>query len=104
MTKKTLLEEVYDERVDELKKMKVSDENYTKAIDGVTKLADRVIEEKKCKEERKSRWFKDAADVTIKAFGLVMTGVATVICLRYEETGSITTTAGRKWIDRILKN
>lgn len=103
MNKKISLEEVYEKRLNEVNDMDVTDENYSKAVDSMTKLADRVIEEKRTKEERRSRWFKDAADVGIKVAGLVTTVVATVVCLRFEENGSVTTTAGRKWIDKILK-
>lgn len=103
MNKKTLLEEVYEKRLEEVNNMDVTDESFTKAVDGVAKLADRVIEEKRVKEERKSRWFKDGADVAIKVAGLVTTVVATIVCLRFEENGSITTTVGRKLTDKILK-
>lgn len=103
MEKKISLEEVYEKRLNEVNDMEVTDENYGKAVDSMAKLADRVIEEKRLKEDRKSRWFKDVADVTVKVAGLAATVVATVVCLRFEESGSITTTPGRKWIDKILK-
>lgn len=103
MNKKTLLEEVYEKRLQEVNEMEVTDENYTKAVDGVTKLADRVIETKRAKEERKSRWFKDGADVAIKAAGLVVSVATAIVCLRFEENGSITTTVGKKLTDKLLK-
>jgi hypothetical protein len=103
MTKKTKLEEVFEKRLNEVDEMEVTDENYGKAVDGAMKLADKVIEEKREKEERKSRWFRDVGDIAVKTAGLLVTVGATIVCLRFEEQGSVTTTAGRKWIDKILK-
>jgi N-acetylglucosamine kinase-like BadF-type ATPase len=103
MNKKTKLEEVYEKKLNEVDEMDVTDENYGKAVEGVAKLANQVIEEKREKGDRKSRWFKDGADVAIKTATLIVTVAATIVCLRYEETGTITTTPGRKWVDKILK-
>ena len=103
MNKKTLLEKVYEKRLNEVNEMDVTDENYGKAVEGVAKLADRVIEEKRSKEDRKARWFKDGADVAIKVAGLVASVATAIVCLRFEENGSITTTVGRKLTDKLLK-
>lgn len=103
MNKKTVLEEVYEKRLNEVNEMDVSDENYSKAVDAVAKLADRVIEEKRTKEDRKSRWFKDGADTAIKVAGLVVSVATAIVCLRFEESGTITTTVGRKLTDKLLK-
>ena len=103
MDKKTMLEEVYEERLREFQEMDVDDENYGKAAEAVAKLASQVVEQKREKNDRKARWFKDGADVAIKAATLITTVAATIVCLRFEETGSITTTVGRKWADKILK-
>lgn len=102
-TKKTKLEEVYEKRLNEVNEMDVTDEGYARAVESVAKLGTQVVEEKREREERKSRWFKDACDVGVKVAGLALTAAATVVCLRFEESGALTTTAGRKWIDKILK-
>jgi N-acetylglucosamine kinase-like BadF-type ATPase len=103
MDKKTKLEEVYEKKLNELNEMDVNNENYSKAVEGVAKLANQVIEQKREKGDRKSRWFRDGADIAIKTATLITTVVATIVCLRFEESGSITTTVGRKWTDKILK-
>lgn len=103
MTKKTLLEEVYEKKMSEVDNMDTTDENYAKAVDCACKLADRVTEEKRDRKDRVIKVVKDSADVALKAAGLVGSFGLAVVCLRFEEKGTMTTTVGRKLYDKIFK-
>lgn len=94
---------------------------YGDAVTNVTKLMDRqiemkklVIEEtkleyekeiesKKVKSENIDRWVKNGLGAIGTIGGIVLTIWGTKKTFQFEETGSITSSAGRKFIDRLFK-
>lgn len=103
MGRKTLMEEVYEKRINEVNEMDPTDENYVKAVDCACKLADRVIEEKRDKKDRIIKIVKDGAEIALKAASVAGTVGLAILCLRFEEKGTVTTSVGRKTFDRIFK-
>lgn len=99
----------------------VNIQEYGDAVNNVTKLMDRqiemkklVIEEtklehekeiesKKMKSENIDRWVKNGLGAIGTIGGIVLTVWGTKKTFQFEETGSITSSAGRKFIDRLLK-
>ena len=90
-----------------------SSEEYTKAVDGVTKLLDRAIEFEKIdteeahkaetvKDERKDRIAKNAISVAgiVVPLGVAIWG--TVVSINFEKEGTVTTILGRGWINKLL--
>lgn len=103
-----------DRRFDKLSELDASSEEYSAAINSVTKLMDRAIEiekldrtdaqnEKQLKEERKSRVVKNCIDVGSVILPLTLTAWGMLVSLKFEENGTITTTIGRKTLDRLFK-
>lgn len=107
-----LHEELVDE-LDHLSKMEVGSEEYTKTVDGWTKLADRAIEMEKLssenaekerahEEERKDRWIRHG----LTAFGIILpvavTIWGTVKSFEFEKEGTITTLMGRGFMNRLF--
>ena len=99
----------------------VNIQEYGDAVNNVTKLMDRqiemkklVIEEtklehekevesKKMKSENIDRWVKNGLGAIGTIGGIVLTVWGTKKTFQFEETGSITSSAGRKFIDRLFK-
>lgn len=109
----TKLREEIDEKLDKLKDMDPSTKEYSTAVEGVTKLMDRIIEiekldtsvthnENQMKEDRKARWIKNLIDIgaIVLPLGVTIWGAKT--SLKFEETGTVTTGVGRKFIDRLF--
>lgn len=116
-------EEIVDE-IAQLRGIDVGTEEYKTTVDGLTKLVDRSIEKerldierkkseetrafenelklKQMKEERIDRLVKNALTATGIISSIVLTVWGTYKTLRFEETGSITTTAGRKFTGRLF--
>lgn len=103
-----------DNRFDDLSKLEPSSHEYSVAADNVTKLMDRAIEiekfekdvaqkEQQLKEERKSRVVKTAVDIGSIVLPLTVTVWGALVSLKFEEEGSITTTIGRKTLDKLFK-
>ena len=119
-----LLREELQDEITHLRGLEVGSEPYKTGVDGVTKLADRVIElekldiekqekaetqefEKSCKlkqmeEDRKDRFIKNC----ITAAGIVIPSVITIWgtlkSIEFEKTGTITTIMGRGFINKLL--
>ena len=113
MSMTTKLHVEIDEKFDKLANLDPSTKEYTTAVDSVTKLMDRAIEiekfeaseihnEKQMKEERKARIVKNCIDVGSVVLPLTLTVWGTLVSLKFEEEGSITTTIGRKTLDRLF--
>ena len=120
-----MLHEEIQNEFEELKKIEVGSDKYKTAVDGLTKLMDRAIEIDKLNvgaEERLDARNIDAelrqeqleADVkdrkvrnAISLAGIVIPTAVTIWgtlkSLKFEETGTITTNAGRNFINRIFK-
>ena len=99
----------------------VNIQEYGDAVNNVTKLMDRqiemkklVIEEtklehekevesKKMKSENIDRWVKNGLGAIGTIGGIVLTVWGTKKTFQFEETGSITSSAGRKFIDRLFE-
>lgn len=116
-------EEIVDE-INHLKGMDVGTEEYKVTVDSLVKLMDRSIEKDKLyaelKKEEETQEFeknlklKQAKEETIDKWvrnGLTGLGVISSIILtiwgtnktlRFEETGTITTTAGRKFTGKLF--
>lgn len=105
-----------DEIQNEFEKLKgdaLGSEQYSKTVDGLTKMVDRAIEieklkleaankEKQLKEERKDRIVKNiisAAGVIIPV-GVTIWG--TLVSFKFEEEGSVTTIMGRGFVNKLL--
>lgn len=114
MSMKTLLEVEIEEKFEKLAKLDPTTKEYATAVEGVTKLMDRALEiekfesaeansEKQIKEDRKSRIVKNIIDVGTTLVPLGVSVWMALVSLKFEETGSITTTIGRKTLDRLFK-
>ena len=125
MKNETMLHEEIQNEFEELKKIEVGSDKYKTAVDGLTKLMDRAIEIDKLNvgaEERLDARNIDAelrqeqleADVkdrkvrnTISVLGIVIPTAVTIWgtlkSLKFEESGTITTNAGRNFMNRIFK-
>lgn len=103
-----------DDKIDAIARLDVSSKEYTAAVDSVTKLMDRAIEiekletsgthnEKQMDEERKARIVKNCIDIGSVVLPLTVTVWGALVSLKFEEEGTITTTIGRKTLDKLFK-
>ena len=101
------------ERFDDLAELDVSSKEYAAAVDSVTKLMDRDIElkklelsethnEKQMKEDRKARVVKNCIEVGSIVLPLAVTIWGAKASFKFEETGTITTGIGRKFMDKLI--
>ena len=113
MSMVTKLNVEIEEKFDELAKLDPTTKEYSAAVDSVTKLMDRAIEieklessetqnEKQMEEDRKSRLVKNCIDVGSVVLPLAVTIWGAKASFKFEETGTITTSVGRKFIDKII--
>ena len=113
MSMTTKLQVEIDEKLDELAKLDPSSKEYSAAVDSVTKLMDRAIEiekleasethnEKQMKEDRKARLVKNCIDVGSIVLPLAVTIWGAKASFKFEETGTITTGIGRKFMDKLI--
>lgn len=124
MSEKRLLSDEIKSELEELKKMEVGTEQYKTAVDGITKLADRVIEiekleadieekrntrlcdlefkEKQLQEEKKDRWIRNGIAAAGIAIPSIITIWGTVKSFQFEKEGTITTIMGRGFINKLL--
>lgn len=121
---KNLLQEEVQNEIELLSKMELGNDKYEKTVNGITKLADRVIEiqkaeyEKDCKKDSQEddREFKqkqlesENKDRKVKN---VLTGLGIVIpagltvwgtmkSLKFETEGTVTTIIGRGFLNKLL--
>ena len=113
MSMTTKLSVEIEDKLDELANLDVSTKEYSAAVDNVTKLMDRAIEieklessgtqnEKQMKEERKSRIVKNLIDVGGIVLPLAVTLWGVKASLYFEDSNTVTTTVGRKFMDRMF--
>lgn len=113
MSMTTKLHVEIDERFDDIAKLDPSSKEYSAAVDSVTKLMDRAIEiekfeasetrnEEQMKEDHKSRIVKNCVDVGSLVLPLAVTIWGAKASFKFEENGTITSTAGRKFVDKII--
>lgn len=114
MSMKTLLEVEIEDTFAKMEDLDPTTKEYVNAVDGVTRLMDRVIEieklesaeienDKKLREDRKTRIIKTCVDVGSLVLPLAVTVWGALVSLKFEEEGSITTTIGKKTLDKLFK-
>ena len=108
-----MLHEEIETKIEKLKHMEVGSDEYKSAVDSLTKLLDRAIELDKHNvehqekldardDENKDRLIRNILNglgIVIPA-GLTIWG--TLKTLKFEETGTVTTMAGRGIINRLF--
>lgn len=122
---KSLLKKEIEAEFLELEKMQIGTDDYKTSVDGITKMIDKSIEISKIEADIDSK--KEALDVetdlelkkqknehfnkmivNILSGASIVSGVALTIwgtykTLKFEETGTVTTTAGRNFINSVVK-
>ena len=120
---KKMLHEVIESQFDGLEGIEIGSEAYRNAVDGLSKLMDREIEISKLQAEREDKLESRAIETRLKnrqlmddktdkiirngltAAGLVVTAGLTVWgtlkTFKFEETGTITSSIGRGFIQRL---
>lgn len=124
MNIETMMHEEIQSELEELGKIKVGTEEYKVAVEGITKLTDRIIEMKKSdiereekvkdreietnlkiqqmEDERKDRFIKNVIAVVGIAVPTAVTIWGTVKSIEFEKEGTITTIMGRGFIQKLL--
>ena len=119
-----LLDEEIKEQFGGLSKIEIGSDSYKTTVDGLAKLIDRSIELKKIESEREFKEESRAIDTRLKnrqlldeklnnyikngltAAGLIVTtGLTvwgTVKTFKFEEDGTITSTIGRGFVNKLL--
>ena len=119
-----LLDEEIKEQFGGLSEIEIGSDSYKTTVDGLTKLIDRSIELKKIESEREFKEESRAIDTRLKnrqlmdeklnnwvrngltAAGLIVTtGLTvwgTVKTFKFEEDGTITSTIGRGFVNKLL--
>lgn len=121
---KEMLHEEIESRFVRLEGIEIGSEEYRNAVEGLSKLMDREIEISKLQAEREDKLESRAIETRLKnrqlmddktdkiirngltAAGLVVTAVltvwGTVKTFKFEETGTITSSIGRGFIQRLI--
>ena len=121
----TKLHEEIQEELKGLKQIELGTDEYRATVDGLTKLMDRAIEINKLDSDREDKLDQQAVEMEFKTqqleedikdrktrnriaiAGLVVPTVVTIWgtlkTLKFEESGTVTTNAGRNFINRIFK-
>ena len=124
---KNLLREEITDEIGHLSKMEVGSEEYEKTVNGLTKLVDRLNEmekvemektnsniENECKieeqdlkrqqleDEKKDRLIRNGLTGVSVIGGLAVTVWGTLKTFKFEETGTITSQAGRQFINKAI--
>lgn len=121
---KVLLKEEVEDQIAELSEMKMGSEEYKTAVDGVSKLTDRLIELEKMEfeqsereqtrltdiefktqernDEQKDRLIKNCLTGASLVTGIGLTVWGTLKTFKFEETGTVTTIMGRGFINKLL--
>ena len=109
----TLLNTEIDLKLAKLRDMDPATKEYAAVVDNLSKLMDRRIElekiaesaaqnELKMKQEKKDRVVSNVIDVGKIVLPLAVTVWGACVSLKFEETGTITTAVGRKFMDKLL--
>ena len=122
MALKTLLDDAVETGFSELDEMEVGSEKYSKTADTLIKMSDRIIaidkqkaeeenqkiEEKlrlkQMKQEQIDRYVKHGLTAVSVVGGLALTIWGALASWKYEETGTVTSLAGRKFVNNLLPN
>lgn len=114
MNMKTLLDVEIEDKFEELAKLDPGSKEYAAVADAITKLMDRRLEiekleisetqtEKQMIEDRKARLVKNLIDVGGIVLPLAVTIWGALVSFKFEEEGTITTSVGRKFMDKLIK-
>lgn len=114
MNMETYLYEEIENEFNALAKKEVGSPEHAKAVDSLTKLMDRAIEmekvttsaaqnEQQMIEDRKSRLVKNLIDIGGVVLPLAVTVWGAKVSFKFEETGTITSAAGRQFIQKLFK-
>lgn len=121
----TLLDVEIEELFDKLSKLSPDSKEYGTVNDNLAKLMDRRLEiekleksetqaekqlkmteaqaEKQLKEDRKARVVKNIIDVGAIVLPLAVTIWGAALSFTFEENGTISSTMGRKFMDKLIK-
>ena len=113
MDVKDVLVNEFIEEVEKLRDMEVGSEKHKTTLDGVTKLADRLIEiekfETECEEkakqkedDKRDRYVKYGINVGTTVFSALVYGLAFIASTNFEKTGTFTTQGGKSAIRELL--
>lgn len=124
MNIKDLLCEEIENEFEELKSMDLGSEKHRSTVDGLTKLVDRAIEIKKVEiendekvtsreidndfksqqmeDERKDRLVRNGITIASIVIPTAVTIWGTLKSFKFEETGTVTTTIGRGFINKLI--
>lgn len=86
----------------ELEEIDPCSDEYQNRLKELSTLMDMEIELRKVTEERRDRFIKNILTGSGIVLPLVGAFVGTIITLQFEETGMVTSCAGRKWVDKLL--
>ncbi len=125
MSIKNHLVEEFQSELEELKKMQLGTDDYKITVDGVTKLADRIIELEKnekehaaqinaqeneyiikvqqLRDEKRDRLIKNSITVGTFIGGIVVYSLAFIASTNFEREGTFTTEGGKNSIKQLLK-
>ncbi len=125
MSVRSNLVEEFESELEELSKMEVGTDTYRATVDGVTKLADRIIEidkiekensvqidaqEQECaikaqqlKDEKKDRFIKNCIAIGTFVGGVLVYSLAFIASTNFEREGTLTTEGGKSSLRQLLK-
>lgn len=120
----TLVDEEIEDELKHLRTMDVGTVEYKTTVEGVAKLMEKAMEKKKLEIEQKRSKDSHEFEKTLKlkqmkidwidrmlkhiltfasiSVGVIVTVWGTIKSLRFEETGTVTTTAGRKYTGKLF--
>lgn len=117
----TILRDEIRDEFDELGKIQIGSDEYKTTVDGLTKLMDRAIEidkinndvemkeeeaefkSKQMDDERKDRKVRNCIAIAGIVIPTTITIWGTLKTLKFEEVGTVTTIAGRNFMNQIFK-
>ena len=125
MSVRSNLVEEFESELEESSKMEVGTDTYRATVDGVTKLADRIIEIDKIekensvnidtqeqeyaikaqqlKDEKKDRFIKNCIAIGTFVGGVLVYGLAFIASTNFEREGTLTTEGGKSSLRQLLK-
>ena len=121
---KQLLRDEIQNELGELKRMEVGTDEYRTTVDGITKLVDKLdglenseferaeknasqgmdydLKVAQLKDEKKDRWIKNGISIGGIVLPLLVAIWGTRASFRFEEEGTITSTLGRGWLNKLI--
>lgn len=125
MSVRSNLVEEFESELEELSKMEVGTDTYRVTVEGVAKLADRIIEIDKIekensvnidtqeqeyaikaqqlKDEKKDRFIKNCIAIGTFVGGVLVYGLAFIASTNFEREGTLTTEGGKSSLRQLLK-